>query len=84
VKASGYERFVSSLSVAIRSARESAGLSQEQVAFDSGVSVRHYQKIEAGDTANPKLENLYGIAAALGLPLSELVERAEPARRRRS
>ena len=84
VKASGYPDFVNSLCDAIRDAREAAELSQEEVAFGAGVSVRHYQKIEAGDTGNPKLENLYGIAAALGMRLADLIERAEhPTRKRR-
>jgi transcriptional regulator with XRE-family HTH domain len=73
----GYEPFVTALSATIRSVRERAGLSQEDVAFRSGVSVRHFQKLEAGQTANPKLENLFGVASALGMALSALIARAE-------
>jgi ribosome-binding protein aMBF1 (putative translation factor) len=76
----GYESFVGALSATIRRSRQSAGLSQEDVAFKSGLSVRHFQKLEAGQTANPKLENLYGVATALGLALSALIGRAEKQR----
>jgi transcriptional regulator with XRE-family HTH domain len=56
----------------VRARREAAGKSQEAVAFASGVSVRHYQKIEAGVT-NPAFLTLIGIADALELHVSDLL-----------
>lgn len=56
----------------VRARRESAGKSQESVAFASGVSVRHYQKIEAGAT-NPAFLTLIGIADALEVRLPDLL-----------
>ena len=77
VKPSRYQHFVRALCAAIRDRRTRKGLSQEDVAYEAGVSIRHYQKIEAGDSSNPKLENLHGIAAALGIRLSDLIGDAE-------
>jgi transcriptional regulator with XRE-family HTH domain len=76
----GYATFVGAISATIRTCRERAGLSQEDVAYGSGLSVRHYQKLEAGESLNPKLENIFGIAAALGMSLSSLIGRAERGR----
>jgi DNA-binding XRE family transcriptional regulator len=77
VKPTRYQHFVRALCAAIRDRRERQGLSQEDVAYEAGVSIRHYQKIEAGDSLNPKLENLHGIATALEMRLSELIADAE-------
>lgn len=57
---------------AIRARREAAPLSQEAVAFAAGVSVRHYQKIEGGQT-NPAFLTLLQIADALEMRLPDLL-----------
>lgn len=58
---------------------------QEEVAEEAGMSVRHYQQIEAGTDVNPRLETLFGIAVALGTTAVELLDPDRPtktARRR--
>jgi transcriptional regulator with XRE-family HTH domain len=57
---------------AVRGMRDAKKVSQEQVAFTAGVSVRHFQKVEAGVT-NPAFLTLLGIADALDVPVSELL-----------
>lgn len=60
------------LGKSVRDSRRAAELSQESVAFAASVSVRHYQKIEAGDT-NPAFLALLAIADALNVRVSELL-----------
>lgn len=60
------------LGEAVRSRREAAGESQEAVAFAAGVSVRHFQKIEGGQT-NPATLTLLAIADALKVRLADLL-----------
>ena len=50
----------------LRKARKEKGLTQQQVADQLGVGLRHYQKIEAGDTTGSfeiwdALEDILGI-----------------------
>jgi transcriptional regulator with XRE-family HTH domain len=57
---------------------------QEHVAHEAGVSLRHYQKIEAGQI-DVRLSTLFAIAAVLGRRPQQILDRAEelrPARRR--
>jgi transcriptional regulator with XRE-family HTH domain len=56
--------------------------SQEQVAHDAQLSLRHYQKIEAG-AGDPRLSTLLRIAGALDARLSEILEEIELSRRPR-
>jgi len=56
----------------IRSIRESLRLSQEDVAHDAGLSVRHYYQIETG-ASNPTLRTLHRIAQVFGVPVNELL-----------
>jgi transcriptional regulator with XRE-family HTH domain len=51
-------------------------MTQEDVAHEAGLSVRHYQKIEAG-TGDPKISTLIAIAGALGTKLQTLLDRAD-------
>jgi transcriptional regulator with XRE-family HTH domain len=62
----------------MRERREKLGpdATQEEIAHRAHISVRHLQKIEAG-VANPKLETLLAIAAALKTNLQTLLDRAE-------
>ncbi len=60
------------LGQAVRSRREAVGESQEAIAFAAGVSVRHYQKIEAGQT-NPATLTLLAIADALKARIADLL-----------
>ena len=50
----------------LKKARKDAGMTQQQVADKLGVGLRHYQKIEAGDTMSSfevwdALEDILGI-----------------------
>lgn len=52
--------------VMLQNARKEKGLTQQQVADQIGVGLRHYQKIEAGDTTGSfeiwdALEDILGI-----------------------
>ena len=57
----------------IRRFRASNGLTQEQVARQAGLSRIAFRDIETGKTRDPRVGNLQGIAAALGVAPGELV-----------
>lgn len=56
-----------------RTARAVAGFSQEEAAHRAGVSVRQWQRVEAGEATT--LRTLVSVAAALELDVSELLGR---------
>jgi transcriptional regulator with XRE-family HTH domain len=59
-------------------------LTQEVVAFEAGLSPRHYQQLESG-LGNPTYRTIFEVAQALGAPIGEIVDptrRARPERRR--
>lgn len=57
----------------ISNLRERQGLTQEQLAEASDLSLKHLGLIERGRT-NPTLTSLYGISCALNLRLTELFD----------
>ncbi|GGD76374.1 helix-turn-helix transcriptional regulator [Microbacterium murale] len=64
--------------ISLRSARDRAGLSQEDVAYRSGLTRYTYQKYEKGESrpgnpANPTLRTLLALAQVLETPLSALI-----------
>jgi len=59
-----------SLGAALRQARQSAGLTQEELAARTGLSVRAIGDLERGRTARPHSRSVHLIAQALGLPES--------------
>lgn len=61
---------------AIRQRRTELGLTQEDVAYQSRVSVRHYQKLEAGGT-DPRLTTLYALAKVLKTTAQRILDKAE-------
>lgn len=66
------------LGLSMQRLRELRGLSQERVAYDSGLSRYTYQKFEKGESmpgapANPSLRNIMAIAQTLGVTLDELL-----------
>ena len=70
-----YARDLGNQLLRLRTAR---GLSQEQLAYASGLSRYTYQKFEKGESmpgspANPSLRNIMAIAQVLGVSLDELV-----------
>jgi transcriptional regulator with XRE-family HTH domain len=67
------------LSAAIRRRRLALGLTQEDVAFHAGLSVRHYQTLESGGV-NPSYLVLRSVAEALAIGISPLISDAETSR----
>lgn len=69
------------LGAAIRTRRHAAGLSQEDLAHASGLTRNHLALIESGRSsardaqrpANPRVSTLAAIAAALDVPVVDLV-----------
>lgn len=55
----------------VRELRQAKGLSQEELAFKTGVHRTYLGGIERGER-NPSLKNISAIAKALGVTLSEL------------
>lgn len=64
---------------AIRERREAAGISQEETAHRASITVRHYQKIEYGET-DPGLDVLLRVAKGLDTTLQSLLDRADELR----
>jgi XRE family aerobic/anaerobic benzoate catabolism transcriptional regulator len=56
----------------VRTARTGAGLTQEDLAAASNLTVQHLQKVERG-TGNPTLATVYALADALGIPVGSLL-----------
>jgi transcriptional regulator with XRE-family HTH domain len=61
---------------ALRELRAERGVSQEAVALEAGLNRGYYSGIERG-VRNVALANIVKIAAALGVPASEILARAE-------
>jgi transcriptional regulator with XRE-family HTH domain len=56
----------------VRNARLALGLSQEKLAFDCGLDRTYISSVERGKR-NVSLINIYKLAAALGIPATELL-----------
>ena len=70
------QRILVSVGGAIRSARQSSGLSQEALADASEIDRSHLGRIERGER-NLSILNLKRIADALGISAAALLQRAE-------
>ena len=57
-------------------ARKRAGMTQEEVAFEAGISVRHLQALESG-AMNPSYLVLLGVSHALKVSISRLLGSAD-------
>jgi len=70
-----WPRRAKQIATRLRTLREDAGLSQEQLAYSAGISRNHVQMLERGVGAwvNPRLATLYGLADALGCRVAELL-----------
>ena len=66
----------------LRKARNQAGLTQEQLAFDADLDRTYISQLEH-NKKSPTLDALFRIADALGLPASELIARVERTRQER-
>jgi transcriptional regulator with XRE-family HTH domain len=60
----------------VRAARAAAGLTQEAVADTSGIHSTEVSRIERG-LRDPRVSTMLRLAAALGVPASQLVDGAE-------
>ena len=78
-----WRTYVSELAVNLRRFRMTANLSQEDVAYRSGLTRYTYQKYEKGESApgrpaNPSVKNLLAIAQVLQVSLSDLLPDVTP------
>ncbi len=62
----------------VKRLRKQAGLSQEQLAFEAGISNSYLRRVEHG-TANPTVHELEKVAGALDVALIDLVMVLGPA-----
>lgn len=75
---SAWTAFAQRLATSLRSARDSANLSQEDVAYRAGLTRYTYQKYEKGESrpghpANPTLRTLLALAQVLDVSLTDLI-----------
>jgi DNA-binding XRE family transcriptional regulator len=75
-----YEALRNEVARFIKSRREAAKLTLEDLAHEADLTTRYFHDIEKG-RRNPSLRSLLNIAQALGVPLSEIIEEAERASR---
>lgn len=61
----------------LRSAREQAGLTQEEAASRAGIDYKRLQRLEAG-SVNPTVRTLDRVAKALGTDFWSLVRESPP------
>jgi transcriptional regulator with XRE-family HTH domain len=73
VAQSTFEKYALQVGAAIRRLRRDRNLTQEDVASEADVSIRHYQQLESG-RMNPPLRTLFRVARVLGVPPNELLE----------
>ncbi|KQR88368.1 helix-turn-helix domain-containing protein [Microbacterium sp. Leaf179] len=78
-----WSRYSQRFATTLRSVRERAGLSQEEVAYRSGLTRYTYQKYEKGESrpghpANPTLRTLIAMAQVLAVSVEELIPDAPP------
>jgi transcriptional regulator with XRE-family HTH domain len=58
----------------LKAARTAAGMTQQQLAFDSGLSISVVAHIESGRIPDPRISTLKAMARALGVGVADLVE----------
>lgn len=73
-----WARFAQRFATSLRTARDNANLSQEDVAYRAGLTRYTYQKYEKGESrpghpANPTLRTLLALTQVLGVALVDLV-----------
>lgn len=72
----GFEGYLRGIGAAIRSRRQAAKMTQEDLAHEADITARHLHEIEKART-NPTLRSLFNIASALGVKLGAVIEDAE-------
>ena len=70
------DQFTQRLGEQICDLRRERGLTQEVVATRAQITRQHLQRLENGST-NPTVGTLFRVSNVLGVPLWELVKRAE-------
>lgn len=73
-----WSEYASELAANLRRLRHEAGLSQEDVAYRSGLTRYTYQKYEKGESkpgtpANPTIRTLLAMSQALGVSLMDIL-----------
>ncbi len=73
-----WDRYAVELGHSLKRHRSARGLSQEQLAYEAGLSRYSYQKFEKGESmpgspANPSLRNVMALAQVLGVTLDDLL-----------
>ena len=71
------EQLVSVVASNIKDLRERKGLSLSELATTAGIGKSTLSMLESGQ-ANPNIETLWAIAAALGVPFGEIIEQRAP------
>ncbi len=69
------EKPIEVVSCAIKRERQLANMSASELAKKAGMSKSNLSQLEAG-IGNPSIETLWALAAALGIPVSRLMEQA--------
>jgi transcriptional regulator with XRE-family HTH domain len=67
------EKFLKAFGENFKSLRKEKGLSQEDVAYDSGIELRQIGRIERGEV-NTGLSTIITLAETLKLPVKQLFE----------
>jgi transcriptional regulator with XRE-family HTH domain len=75
------KKLARALSARIETLRETAGLSQQEVAARGDLSVSLVAKLEQGKKANPRASTLLALARALGVTPGALLDDLLPAKR---
>ena len=75
--------YASQIATNLRRLRAEAGLSQEDVAYRSGLTRYTYQKYEKGESkpgtpANPTIRTLLAMSQTLGVPLTDILPEDAP------
>jgi transcriptional regulator with XRE-family HTH domain len=78
--AAGVDSFVRTVAVNVRTLRLQAGLTLAELASAAKLGKSTLAQLESGK-ANPSVETLWAIAAALKVPFARIVEEAQPALR---
>jgi transcriptional regulator with XRE-family HTH domain len=73
-KAADVQLVLRELGQRLRSAREAAGLTQEEAAHKAGIDYKRWQRLEQG-TVNPTIRTLIRVADALGIGFWGLTRR---------
>jgi transcriptional regulator with XRE-family HTH domain len=78
----GFQASVQRLARAIRARRLELNLTQEDVAFEAGISPRHYQQLESG-AGNPTYRTIFVVSRVLDSAVAELLDPAHRAKLQR-